>query len=235
MRIALNATENDEHYLKTFSDQLYDSVYLLYFAYDIDQDQYPDDVIRPLIRASILNAILLLESAANSVIDGLDLPSQFYNDVEKLPFISKFEFFLNRINPEKVFDRGCKEVQSISDLKLIRDAYVHPKVKKVKYHKISINVWDTNYGHTKQLSFPKDPSRWTRENAIQALKAVNNFFNKYFLDWCGFTSDEVIELLISNRKADLKSPASNCIDCVGGLDRAVKEWFIDFKFIGKQL
>lgn len=229
------AIEDTEHYLRTFEDQLYDSVYLLYFAFDTDQDQYDDDVIRPLIRASILNSILLLESAANCLIDALDLPDKYYKDIEKLPFLSKFEFFLGKVKPDKKFNRGINEVQCVAELKSIRDFYVHPKVKKSKYQKIGDNIWDTDYGATNQLKFPRDPSCWTREHAILTLKTINNFFNVFFLKWCELSSDSVVDLLLSSEKADLNNPVGATIDCVGGLDRAVTKWKIDFEFIGKTL
>ena len=227
--------ENREHHLRTFEDQLYDSVYLLCFAFDKNQDEYKDDVIRPFIRSPVLNTVLLLESGANCLIDALNLPSQFYNDIEKLPFLSKFEFFLSKINSEKRFDRGCREVQGISELKSVRDFYVHPKVKKSRYEKVAENIWDANYGETKQLKFPREPSQWTREHAILALKSVNDFYNKYFIEWCGLTPDAVVDLLLSSEKANLAAPVGAAIDCVGGLDRAVNEWGVDFKFIGKNV
>lgn len=227
--------ESREHYLRTFESQLYDSVYLLYFAFDTDQNQYPDDVIRPLTRASILNSILLLESAANCLVDALDLPGQYYGDIEKLPMISKYEFFLNKIKPEKKFDRGILEVQRVLELKSIRDFYVHPKVKRSKWNKVAENQWSTDYGATSQLKFPRDPSKWRKEQAILALKTVNDFFNKYFLNWCDLKCSAVVDLLLSSEKADIKHPVGATIDFVGGLDRAVTEWKIDFEFIGKRL
>lgn len=227
--------EDREHHLRTFEDQLYDSVYLLYFAFDTNQDAYPDDVIRPFTRASILNSILLLESAANCLIDALDLPGQHYRDIEKLPMLSKYEFFLGKINPDKKFERGISEVQKIVELKTIRDFYVHPKVKKSKWNKIAENVWDTDYGATNQLRFPRDPSGWRKEQAVLALKTVNDYFNMYFLQWCGFTCDTVVDLLLSSEKADINNPIGAAIDCVGGLDRAVNEWGVNFEFIGKKV
>lgn len=210
-------------------------MYLLYFAFDTNQDQYEDDVIRPFIRSSVLNTMLLLESAANCLIDALDLPGQFYTDIERLPFLSKYEYFLNTINPGHKFDRGSKEVQLVSELKSIRDFYVHPKVKKSKYQEISANTWDTDYGQTKRLKFPREPSRWSRDNAILALKVVNDFFNKYFMEWCKLTPDAVVDLLLSSEKANLNQPIGAAIDGVGGLNRAVTEWGIDFEFIGKKV
>jgi hypothetical protein len=226
--------EDNEHYLRTFEDLLYDSVYLLYFAFDTNQDEYEDDVISPFIRSSILNSILLIECGANCLIDALNLTSQHYKDIEKLPFLSKFELFLNQVNSNQLFDRGCKEVQSLSDLKSIRDFYVHPKVKKAKYVAIGMNEWDANFGCTNILKFPREPRKWKREHAILALKSVNDFYNKFFLEWCKFNADTVVDLLLSNSKADMAAPNGAYIDCVGGLDRAVKEWNIDFRFIGKR-
>lgn len=226
--------EDREHHLRTFEDLLYDSVYLLYFAFDINQNEYPDDVTSPLIRSSIMNSMLLLECGANCLIDALDLPSKFYNDIEKLPFLSKFEFFLNK-NSEKTLDRGCKEVQAIAELKSIRDFYVHPKVKKAKYEHVVDNYWVVEYGKTKQLGFPRAPNEWGTDHAIIALKSVCNFYNKYFIEWCGFGADTVVDLLLSSDKAIISQPIGAAIDCVGGLDRAIREWNIDLKFLGKSL
>ncbi|WP_020413258.1 hypothetical protein [Microbulbifer variabilis] len=227
--------EDRGHYLRTFENQLYDSVYLLYFAFDTDQDKYQDDVIRPFIRSSVINCILLLESASNCLIDSLDLSTQFYSDIEKLPTLSKFEYFLNKIKPDIKFDRGVHQIQFVHELKIIRDLYVHPKVKKSKWSKISENVWSADHGNTKQLKFPFDPSSWRREHAILALKSVNDFFNLYFLEWCAFSSSTVVDILLSRKKVDFNNPIGATIDCIGGLDRAFTEWGIDFKFIGKKL
>lgn len=226
---------NKEHYLRTFEDLLYDSVYLLYFAFDTNPDAYEDDVIGPFVRSSILNSVLLIECGANCLIDVLNLPGQFYGDIEKLPVLSKFEFFLSRINSRQVFDRGCKEVQSISELKSIRDFCVHPKVKKARYQKIGENLWDADYGNTTLLQFPREPQKWTRQLAISALKAVNDFYNIFFLEWCNLRTDAVVDILLSSDKADIHSPIGAYIDSVGGLDRAVKDWGVDFKFLGKKI
>lgn len=223
-----------EHYLRTFSDLLYDAVYLLYFAFDLNQDDYNDDVIGPHIRGSILSSLLMPECAANCLIDSLDLANQFYKDIDKLSPISKFEFYLKTIKPNQKLDRGCKEVQAIQELQSVRNFYVHPKVKKSKYQSIGEGVWTIDYGQTNLLKFPRAPHSWKKDNAILALKSLNNFFNTYFLDWCGLNTDNVVDLLISNSKVSLNTPASNYIDCVGGLDRAVKEWGVDFKFLGKR-
>ena len=175
------------------------------------------------------------KNRSNCTIDLLDLQGKFFSDVEKMPFISKFEFFLRERGGGKVFDRGCKEVQAISELKSIRDLYVHPKVSSRRYEKISEYVWNADYGETSLLKFPREPRMWKVEHAILAIKSVNDFFNKYYLNWCDFNEDQIVDMLLSRAKVDLINRTGAGIDCVNGLNRAVKEWDIDFKFIGKKI
>jgi len=130
-----------DYYLRTFTDLLYDAVYLLYFAFDINQEDYKDDVIHPHIRVSALSSLLLLECGANCLLDSLDLPDKFYSDLDRLPILSKFEYYLSTLNVDSKFDRGCKEIQAISELKQIRNAYVHPKVKTTKLIPFEENMW----------------------------------------------------------------------------------------------
>ncbi|EPV2532126.1 hypothetical protein ACV28K_004712 [Vibrio alginolyticus] len=227
--------DNETHYLRNFEDQRYDAVYMLYFSLDIDQDNYKDDVIKPHVRASVINTCLLLECGANCLIETLDLPKQFFDDIDKMPFLSKFEFFLNKVNPSQKFDRGALVVQRVKELKTIRDSYVHQKVKKSKYEIISSTVSEADYGCTEQLKFPRAPKKWRSEHAVSALKAVNDFYNEYLLNWCALNTQQTVDLLLGSKKADLANPIGAQIDFVGGLGRAVTEWGIDFKFIGKNV
>jgi hypothetical protein len=115
----------------------------------------------------------------------------------------------------------------------VRDSYVHPKVRKAKYVQVDENIWDPDFGKTQFLGFPRNPRQWKKEDAIKALKSVNDFYNFYFLNLCEFNANIVVDLLLKSNKADIDCSTGAYIDCVGGLDRAVKEWDIDFKFIGK--
>jgi hypothetical protein len=223
------------YYQRSFEDILYDAVYLLYSAHDFIPGNLKDDLSRTFSRASIVNSILLLECGANCLIESLKLPSKLFNDIDKIAFISKFEFFLIQHNIKETFDRGCSEVQAISDLKSIRDALVHPKVKKQDMVKISENCWSADFGESQHLSLPRDQHSWEKEHAIVALKAVNQFYNKYLLEWCGFSQKLIVDLLLSSEPVDIDNPVGASIDGVRGLDRAVTDWGIDFKFIGKKL
>ncbi len=129
-------TDSGLYHLRSFEDLIYDAVHLLYLAHDVDRDRDKDGYEFIYTRTSILSTVLLFECGANYCLDALNLPGAFGEDIDKLPFLSKYEVFLGRTNPEARFDRGCREVQAVAELKAVRDSYVHPKVKKRKYSKV---------------------------------------------------------------------------------------------------
>lgn len=224
----------EPHHLRNFENLIYDAVYLLYLAHDVDRELDNDGYEFTYARSSILNTVLLFECAANCCIDTLNLSGSFQEDIDKLSFLSKYEFFLNRVNEKVVFDRGCKEAQAAAELKAVRDNYVHPKVKKQKYAQIDEEAWSADFGRTNLLKIPRDPTEWGRSHAVAALKATNDFFNHFFLSWCGFGANTVCEILFSSDAASIPARSSTTIDCIRGLDRAVRDWNIDFLFIGKK-
>lgn len=225
--------EKDKYHFRSFEDLIYDAVNLLYLAYDVDQDSDLFGYKRTYIRSSIANSALLFECAANCCIDAMEVSRNFRDDLDKLPFLSKFEMFLTKVRPTERFDRGCTAVQEVAELKSLRDAYVHPKVKAVNYRLDDNLGWCADLGETPILKIPRDPRGWGTAHAVSALRAANGFFNLFFLTWCGFDSDTVCDLLIRTREASIPGRTSYYIDCVGGLNRAVTEWGIDFRFLGK--
>jgi hypothetical protein len=229
--------ETDSYHLKNFEDLLYDSVHMLYMAHDSDKDDTEYKQLhgykRSYIHCSMLNTVLLFECAANCCIDALDLPGSFADDIDKMPFMSKFEFFLSRINAAAKFDRGCKETQGAAELKWVRDAYVHPKVKKTTYDKVDENTWNTEFGETPILKIRRNPGEWGCSSAVRALKCANDFLNLFFLSWAKLNSNSVCDILLGSDKVTIPGQSGYSIDAVGGLSRAAKEWNIDFRFIGK--
>src|SRR6267378_5771503 len=105
-------TDSDLYHLRSFEHLIYDAVHLLYLAHDVDIENDHDGYEFTYTRTSILNTLLLFECGANCCIDALNLPGAFEEDIDKLPFLSKYEFFLSRTNPDARFDRGCKQVQA---------------------------------------------------------------------------------------------------------------------------
>jgi hypothetical protein len=222
-------------HLRSFEDLLYDAVHLLYLAHDVDRELDSDGYEFTYIRSAILNTLLLFECGANCGIDSLNLPPAFQEDIDKLPFLSKYEYFLSQVSDNQQFDRGCKEVQAAAELKALRDKYVHPKVKRQKYIQVGEQIWDADFGETSLLSIPRNPREWRCSHAVLALKAANDFFNHFFLSWCKFDTNTVCEILLADGAASIPATSSTTIDCIGGLNRATRDWNIDFKFIGKVL
>ena len=222
------------HHLRSFEDLLYDAVHLLYQADDVDPEKDSHGYEFTYVRSSILNTVLLPECATNCCLDALELPKSYGEDIDKLPFLSKLEFFLSRINANAKFDRGCKEVQAVAELKSVRDSRVHPKVKKKQVSEIE--PWfPPDFGHTNLLKIPADCNYWTVQHAALALRSANDFFNLFFLDWCKFNANTVCEILLASDRATIPSTSYIGIDAIEGLTRAVSQFGIDFKFIGKQL
>src|ERR1700751_2692967 len=170
----MRATDGLYH-LRPFEELLYDAVHLLYLAHEVDREKDEDGYEFTYIRSSILNTVLLFECGANCCVDALKLPGALEDDIDKLTFLSKYEFFLNRVNPKAKFDRGSREVQGAAELKAVPDNYVHPKVKKQPWVQVA-DVWDTDFGATGTLKIPRNPNHWTCTHAVVALRAANNFF-----------------------------------------------------------
>ena len=124
----------------------------------IDNDNYTD--MERYARSSIFNITLLIEASANSCIDSLDLPSQYANDIDRLPILSKYEFFLKTIKPDKIFDRGCIEIQYAKEIISIRRLLVHPKVKRKKLNKIDKNNSEYNFGEFEYTKLSKSIEEW---------------------------------------------------------------------------
>jgi hypothetical protein len=226
--------KKDLYHLRGFENLVYDAVYLMYLAHDVDPEQDKDGYQFTYSRSSILNTLLLFECGANCCIDALNLPGQFEDDIEKLPFLSKYEFFLNRIKPKKQFDRGCEQLKAVADLKRVRDSYVHPKVRKKEYSKVD-DFFGPDFKASSFLNIPNDSAHWSGYHAALALKTANDFFNLFFLNWCEFDTDTVCEILLSSDPAGIPATSSIFVDGIDGLGRASLDWGIDFKFIGKVL
>jgi len=220
-------------HLRNFENLLYDAVHMLYFSHDIDPESDTHGYGNTFVRGSMVNSFLLLECAANCCIDALGLAGSYFEDVDKLSFLSKYEFFLGRIAEGATFDRGRREIQAVAELKSLRDKYIHPKVSKKQFSKVDDGVYEVEFDKTKLLDISFDPSHWGLSAAVSALKTANDFFNLFFLSWCKFDANTVCDILLGSEVASIPSASSVGVDTIGGLDRAVAEWGIDFRFIGK--
>lgn len=216
---------------KGFENLLYDSVNLLYLAHDVDRDSDQHDVERACARGSIINTLLLFECAANCCLEALKLPGSFAGDLDKLPFLSKLDFFASHQGAK--MDRGRVEVAAIAELKSLRDGYVHPKTHRMPITEISPGYYEATSGKTKQLNLSCDPGGWLRQDAVTVAKAADTFFCYYFTSVCKFDASTVCSVLLDSSAAQIPCNASIAIDCIGGLDRAVQSWGLTFAYLGK--
>jgi len=234
MNINMEQYIPSERHKKNFSTLLYDSIYLLYLACDLNFDDFKDDIIHTCARSSALSSLLIAECAANCLIHSLELSASLYIEIEKLPTLAKFEFFLSQRFPKKGFDYGFKQVAAIKELLKLRNEYVHPKVEREKYEKIGEGTWAADYGNTKILKIPYDIDIWQIKHSIFALKSVMDFLNLFLLDWCKMETSEIINILLIDEKVDVKGDWV-AVDGIGSLDRAMHKWNLNFDFIGKKL
>ncbi len=190
-------------------------------------------------RASISSAVLSIECAANCCLAQLSNGGSFRHDIDKLPFISKFEIFHSLNFQGRAFDRGCIEIQKIQELKSIRDCLVHPKRKTVSLKKEDEQegqvLFNQECGIWKLNGISRLESAWNHEDAIKVLNAATAFFNFYFLDLCGFNHNRVCKILFDEFVIEppLKSFDTRYdMSRDENLKKAVSEWGIEFKFLG---
>lgn len=219
---------------KVFEELLHDAVLLAYMAHDQRKADDLSSLPSTLTRAAVISSCLLLECAANCCIDAMDKTGPFKDDIDKLPFLTKFEVFLDSLKGSTKFDRGSLRIQKIGELKTIRDSYVHPKVKKHDWIFESEAQKRVHLGYTKLLELPFDIRLWDPPHCVTALRAVNDFLAHYFGDLCAFDANTTCDVLLSDTKVIFPSRVNYAIDMVGELDRATNEWGLSFKWLGKQ-
>lgn len=219
----------DFHHQRNFLDLLCDAAIMAQLSNDAAEN---DMAQFSLARGSIMSSVFSLECAANCCIDYLPHGKSFRSDVDKLPFLSKFDMFLGLMFQDQKLDRGSNEVQDVQELKTIRDSLVHPKVKKHKINKTSPTSGEWIVEDFPRLKITRDITMWQSKDAIVALKAMNTFMNYFFIDCCSFDAMTTCSLLISYDEASVPGKVPIHISHIPELTRAHNDWGIDFKFIG---
>ena len=154
---------------------------------------------RSCARASITNSALLLECAANSCLFSLGLPAKLQDELDKLPAISKLDYYLFSKTGRHI-DRGCRETELAADIVKLRDHVVHPKPKSGKLVE-GIDTHYVDYGTTKALGIPLDVLEWDHVAAHKVAAAAIGFLEKYFIEWCALSKNRVTTLLVVREKA----------------------------------
>ena len=138
------------------------------------------DELESFSRASVFASTLIFECAANCCLDILDISSHLFKDIDKLPFLSKYEYFYNTLNKGNRINRGCTEFQNAAELKTIRDLIVHPKVKRTEWKRANKNRMEADFGQTQLLKIPYSIEEWNLTDVQSALRVVCAFLDYFF-------------------------------------------------------
>ncbi len=163
-----------------------------------ENNHYDYDTQFSFARASIVCSMMLSEVSANICIELLQLEKSIFRDIDRLSPISKFDFYLRTSFRDRKIDKGIHVIQSLQELKKLRDKYVHPKKSKVTW---IAGENDSQYGtsdRTELLDMSANPGMWCSEDAINAMKGVHKFLSYFFRIKCKYSKKMVTSLLFSD-------------------------------------
>lgn len=190
-------------------------------------------------RASILASALSVECVANCLLISLDTSRKLSDELDRMSPLSKIEVYL-KLTSKPSLDRGDLKVSKIADLINARNDFAHPKVKgipaKMSLPQDAGKEWMFPFSidgvHHSQLSIPKVPLFWSAKNALEAMKAISEFYRYLFCTLLQLGHDAMHELLISRiQAAGVHMPA--VYDEVRNLLHSSKELDgVDFSFFG---
>ncbi len=146
------------------------------------------------VKISILSAVFAVECAANLLLDMLSLSSKMSEQIDRMPILEKYEFFLLSKNGSVIFDRGCREVQAIQELIKFRNDQVHLTAKASPVVKDKSKPMTFNQEEVKLTNILKLPGSITKleySHALTVLQNVDAFFEQYLIRWYGFNIQEV--------------------------------------------
>lgn len=201
--------ENDQFVDKKLYVLLEDAVFFMEEASDAQAQvsDSPTDRYRKQLResaftrASVLNAALLLESAANCCIGTLDISRELFSDIDKLRVINKFEYYLEHVNKEVKLNRGESVTQEASELVSTRNAYVHPKPYKSKWVEVDERTYRVDLGETQYLKLPNSFWMCSYRHAQSAVGCALGFLSHFFCELCEYTEHEVRRIIFGQHES----------------------------------
>jgi len=139
-------------------------------------------------RASVLASALSVECVANCLLESLNISKSLRAELDRLTPVAKIETYMHLRSIEG-FDRGCPEVQRVSELIKARNDYVHPKTSgiaaTVRTPQDGGADWilplNIEGEHWRELKIPKRSMFWSAQSSVSALGAVATFFTYIFV------------------------------------------------------
>jgi hypothetical protein len=184
----------------------------------------------PLARASLFTCLVLPEVVANCCIDHLALSQRVASEVDRMSVLAKYEFYLYTRFKGRALPRGILPVQGLSELKRLRDDYVHPKKSRVVWDGPEDGVQSAQRPTTPILGIATHPQHWWIDDAVIGMRAVHSFFRFYFVDCCRYRRTAVASLL----SAELEVPVTGdyFVPFIHPEDKAsLAGWGVDLGYI----
>lgn len=183
-------------YERSFDMLLFDSIGTLMQARKFHE---AEEIHQTLARSSVLASLLILEGAANTCIESLDLGSVVLSEIDRLPILSKFDFYLRTNFRNRQLDRGTSAVEALRELKALRDAFVHLKPHRVEW-RYQGDCGTAESVRTKNLKIARSPSFLSDDDAVKAMAGAHNFLKYFFKEKCRYGPMRVAALLFSEDK-----------------------------------
>lgn len=182
---------------RNFDTLLLDSIYFLMQSRRLGPYE---DRNQAHARASIAFSLLMLEAAANTCIEHLDLASSVHNDIDRLSVLAKFDFYLRTRFRGRSLPRSAHQIEWLKELKSLRDGLVHLKTQRVEWIGPEDGEQVAEIPATKALKISTNPTSWGESDAIAAAQGVHGFLRFFFKDCCKFGPSKVASLLFSEDK-----------------------------------
>jgi hypothetical protein len=229
---------NEKNWLgRPFFHLFHDAIQLAMLSRSISENIENGDSIS---RSSILSSIFALEGAANSLLESYETSKYLYKAFEKFGVLEKYEFLLSVKTRGVKFDRGRIEVQKVSELISLRNAYVHPKsLKSAQKYKQSgpIKPIGSTYELSKKspltqfLEIPEDSDEWNSEHAKIVINAVADFLSLFLIGLCELTPKEATQYLCDELFEDDEYKIMLSEECLGKIAHIHETWGTNIQFI----
>ncbi|WP_370256178.1 hypothetical protein [Marisediminitalea sp.] len=188
-------------------------------------------------RSSIVASMFALESAANCLLNSLDLNRKLNDELDRLTLLAKFDVFLKWSGFETL-NRGRAEVQSIMEVVRARNDYVHPKVMKLEAKLspkdsnkdcISFSVMTNTRPSTK---ISKCPMYWSDIDCLAVLKVTVDFLSYLVEEVMSLAPQEAHKVFSSRiQESDIHIMLLHP-ELKNELTIAAKDLGISFEFLG---
>ncbi|MDY0748761.1 hypothetical protein SNE35_29960 [Paucibacter sp. R3-3] len=184
-------------YERNFDTLLLDSLDFLRRSSDLHE---VDDEGQAFARISITYSLLLLEAVANTCLEHLDLSRSVHDEMDRLPVLAKFDFYLRIRFKGRNLDRGSHYVEWLYELKRLRDGLVHLKPHKVEWIGDLDGSMSAESVRTKSLDIAVNPKFWGKSDAINVSRGVHGFLRYFFREQCRYGPTKVASLLFSESR-----------------------------------